>query len=59
MKTQLMSMYRWLSAVVYWLFSHPQRVRLIVAAVIICLALIVLCVPSLTTLADPMAGVGH
>ncbi len=59
MKTQLMSVYRWLSALIYWLFSHPQRVRLIVTVVILCLALAALFIPSLSILADPMGGTGH
>jgi hypothetical protein len=59
MKSLLVSFSRWLYAVICWLVSHPQRVRLIVSVVVICLVLVALLVPSLTTLADPMGTVGH
>jgi hypothetical protein len=58
MKNQLASFINWLLAVIYGLLSNPRRLRLALTIVVVCLALLVLLVPSLTTFADNMAGGG-
>jgi|GEM_PF-5949308 len=58
MKHQLTSLIHWLLTVVYGLLSNPRRLRLALTVLVVCLALLVLLVPSLTTFADAMAGGG-
>jgi hypothetical protein len=58
MKNQLVSFINWLFAVIYGLLSNPRRLRLALTIVVVCLALLVLLVPSLTTFADAMSGSG-
>jgi hypothetical protein len=58
MKNQLASFINWLLAVIYGLLSNPRRLRLALTIVVVCLALLVLLVPSLTTFADAMSGSG-
>ena len=51
MKNQLVSF-------IYSLLSNPQRVRLIVIVIAICLLLAALSIPTLATLANGMSGGG-
>ena len=57
-KNQFVSFYYWLLAVVHALLSNPQRVRLVLTVVVVCLVLAALLVPTLTTLADHIGGTG-
>ncbi len=58
MKTQLTSMLRWFVSVLYGLLSDPQRVRLALTVVVLCLFVAALLVPTLATLADGLPGGG-
>ncbi len=58
MKQQLASFVNWLFAFVYGLLSNPRRLRVVLTVVVVCLALLVLLVPSLTTSADALSGSG-
>ncbi len=59
MKNQLVSFIRQLFAVVYSLFSSPQRVRLVVTVIAICLVVTALLVPSLAIIGAAVGGGGH
>jgi hypothetical protein len=58
MKHQLTSLIHWLLTVVYGLLSNPRRLRLALTVLVVCLVLLVLLVPSLTTFADNISGGG-
>ena len=59
MKNQLVSFIRQLFAIAYSLFSTPQRARLIVAGIAICLIVAALLIPSLPIIAGAVAIGGH
>ena len=58
MKTQLSSFARRLFVFVCSFLSNPQRVRLVVTAIIVALALALLVAPALTAMAGPISGGG-
>ena len=58
MKNQLVSFVNWFIASLFAVFSNPQRVRLVVTAIVLCLVVSALLVPSLAIVADNVGG-GH
>ncbi len=58
MKTQLLSVLRWFVSVIFGWLSDPQRVRLVLTVVVVCLALAALLVPALTATAGAWAPGG-
>ena len=59
MKTQLNSFVRWLIAALYSLLSNPQRVRLVVTAIIVCVVVAAILVPSLAIVGAGTSTGGH
>ena len=59
MKTQLASFIHYLIATLYSLFSNPQRVRLMVAVIAICLVAAALLIPSLAIVGAGTSTGGH
>ncbi len=58
MKNQLISFIRSFVAALSSLISNPQRLRLVVTAIILCLVVVALFAPSLAIVADNISG-GH
>ena len=58
MKSRLDTFIRWLFAFINSLLSNPQRVRVIVIAIVVGLILAAILIPSLTTFAGHMAPQG-
>ena len=58
MKNQLVAFVSSIVAALYTLFSNPQRVRLIVVAIAVCLVVAAALIPSLAILADGNIAIG-
>ena len=56
MKTQLASLINWVLKVIRAVVADPQRVRLVVTVIVVCLVLVALFVPAMTTLAGGLSG---